>query len=48
MFKVFDELISKGQLSLVKDHGIGLGLANSMLFTKALGGNLKIVPTEDG
>ena len=26
--------------TFLKDHGIGLGLANSMLFTKALGGDL--------
>ena len=40
LFKIFGELMVKGQLSEVKDHGIGLGLANSMLFTKALGGDL--------
>lgn len=33
LFKTFGELMAKGQLSQVKDHGIGLGLANSMLFT---------------
>lgn len=44
LFKNFGELMAKGQLSQVKDLGIGLGLANSMLFTKALGGDIKILP----
>ena len=44
MFKIFGELLAKGQLSQVKDHAIGLGLSNSMLFTKALGGQLQIIP----
>lgn len=43
LFKNFGELMAKGQLSQVKDHGIGLGLTNSMLFTKALGGDINIL-----
>ena len=46
MFKTFEELIENGQLSRVKDHGIGLGLANSKMFAAKLGGKIKIVKSD--
>ena len=40
MFKTYEELLDKSFLSKVKDHGIGLGLSNSLIFATKLGGSL--------
>lgn len=46
---MFGELLAKGKLSKVKDHSIGLGLANSALFADVLDGKLELVSSdEDG
>lgn len=48
MFKTFEELLENGQLARVKDHGIGLGLANSKMFATKLGGQINIVKSNQG
>lgn len=42
MCKSYEELLDKSYLSEVKDHGIGLGLSNSLTFATKLGGSLQI------
>ena len=46
MFKTFEELLENGQLARVKDHGIGLGLANSKMFATKLGGEINIIKSD--
>lgn len=46
MFKIFEELLENGQLARVKDHGIGLGLANSKMFATKLGGQIDIIKSD--
>ena len=48
LFRPFEELMHVGQMKLVKDNSIGLGLSNSKIFTDALNGQILFLKCEPG
>lgn len=48
LFRMCGELMHFGQMKLVKDNSIGLGLTNSKIFTEAQNGEIKFLKSDPG